>query len=90
MSRGRVEFVGEWGSGTDDLNGKTLEHGERLLIEWPDGTSEHVIVTVRVTGGTVSDHGHVYPTSTWQSYVVVDHHGASVEVPLRGLKARRM
>lgn len=86
----KIEFVGDWGSGNDELDGTSLRDGEIIIVAWPDGFLEQIAVTVELSQGTVSDHGHEYPTRVQTAYYITKHRGVRVAVPLRGIEAQRV
>lgn len=73
----------------DELDGVPIQDGERLDLEWPDGTREDVLVTVEATNSTISDMGHPYELNERSVYVVIDYHGARGKIRILGMRAAR-
>lgn len=69
----------------DQLDGKDLEHGEKLKLQWPDGTVERVQIIVKKR--TV---GNRDPIEEREAFVEKSIHRVIVLVPVKGLKAERV
>lgn len=68
----------------DVLDGVALTHGEKLNVQWPDGTTEQVEVTLVARS---------LPSPEQKAYARVPYHGAIARVRLaliRGLLAERV
>jgi hypothetical protein len=85
----KIERKGDWGSYEEMLDGVTLKDGEPIIVRWPDGDLQPIIVKIVSPSGTVRDMGNVCPTSQRTSYHVASHHSIEVLVPLVGLEAQR-
>lgn len=77
----------------DRLEDRDLEHGERVAVQWPDGsTTEHDVEIVR-SHTPIMDHGHNYDAPIKEAFVSLDHRGTSVRVRLAeidGIDVRRI
>ena len=81
---------GDW-SYRDMLGDKPLEHGERLKVEFPDGTVEtHTIEVEDVRDQSYSDHGHNYPMRVTKAYIKLEHGGAIFLCRALNLSAKRV
>jgi hypothetical protein len=78
----KVETYANWGH-WDRLDGSNLKDGERVCVQWPDGS--HTEETIRLIKGKVpiQDHGHVSDYDDHRAQIVVLYRGAAVPVPLR-------
>ena len=86
----KIERKGDWGSYQEMLDGVALVDGEAIVVRWPDGQLQQIVVKIAVTSGTVNDMGHVYATAQHASYYMASHHAVEVRVPLVGLEAQRI
>lgn len=85
----RVERKSNW-SYWDELNGKPLEHGELVEVQYPDGTIERGIVETTNVEIPIQDMGHIYYGRDTMAFIYFDFHGANVKLGLRGMMARRV
>lgn len=74
----------------EQLDGKTLQNGERLRVMWPDGVQEELTVIVVDHGVPIDHHGHSYTGKDVRAYAILYHHGVEIRVPLLGLEAERV
>lgn len=89
MSMKNIIRYSNWGD-WDQLDGKTLEDGEKLRVEFPDGTIKDIEVTMVKSTYDVSDMGTPYTCKSELAYIRSSIFGVSVFVPLIGLKAQRI
>lgn len=85
----RITRYSNWG-GWDQLDGRTLQDGERLRLTWPNGFQETATIAVVDIGMNISDHGHSYRGQNVRAYVDFNHHGATARVPIAGFEAERV
>ncbi len=83
-----IQVGGDW-CYRDELDGVPIQDGERLELEWPDGTREDVVATVEVTSSTICDMGHPYEIEQRSAYVAIDHRGARGKIRILGMRAAR-
>ena len=67
----------------DRLDGKDIEDGESVRVEWPDGTITAERLRLKKERFPYNDHGHTYDGDNWRAYIEVTVHGLRVEVWLR-------
>ena len=79
----------DWGSGTDQLDGKPLVEGQMLVIEWPNGYVTACVIAVKKTEGSGMDHGHSYHWEQHNAVVRENYNGVPYEIPIAGLPAVR-
>jgi len=84
-----IERYSNWCS-IDRLDGVDLRDGEELLVKWPNGQHEVIVIKVRTGSFQVSDHGHSYDAHESLACFVTDYCGVRAEVPLVGVLAKRM
>jgi hypothetical protein len=74
----------------DQLNGKDLENGERLAIEFPDGVVRDVYITVKCYGEEITEHGGCRSTIPHrEAFAETEVWGVKVQIPIYGFKAKR-
>ena len=86
-----VTQYSNWGY-WDQLNGKTLEKGEEIVVRWPDGGLDCACVVDTIEWGeSYSDMGSPTTIPHAVALAVIPIRGATVRVVLRGsgLKAVR-
>lgn len=81
----------DWGY-FDQLDGKTLQEGEKLFVRWPDGSETQHICHIKSTSIYIMEHGSHCDIPTVQAIVRINHNGVQAEIPLRqpGIKCRRV
>lgn len=84
----RVMRKSDWGY-WDELDGRALEEGERLVVEWPDGSTTTEVCHVRKGVFNYNDHGHPGTGPDNVAFVNATVRGKVVEVPLTGMPAKR-
>jgi hypothetical protein len=72
----------------DRLDGVDLENGEKLVIQFPDGSEEEHTIKVKKFESSASDHGHTVSIPHSEAYIVLEYRGHKVEVRAAGLMAR--
>lgn len=74
----------------DDLDGKALQNGETVEVQYPDGTIERGIVFTEDHPSQGSDMGAPYTYHNVSAFLCFTLHGAEVRLGLRGMMARRV
>lgn len=85
---GKITRYSNWCE-LDQLDGVTLQNGEILSVEWPDGSKSVVTIEVDNTPGTYSDHGRESPMPKSIAYTPLTYRGVKSLVPLIGCLAVR-
>lgn len=79
---GNIKREDNWGHLNYSLYDVKLAPGDKLEVQWPNGTIETVELKARDKYTTVSDHGNSYTVKTKTLFIDVMVHGMIVEVPL--------
>lgn len=75
----------------EHLTGKELKAGERLRVQWPDGSQEIVTTAIEYTTSTELEMSGCYTEHTSQRLIYrTTYHGVKIQVPLVGLRAQRL
>lgn len=77
----RVVVYSNW-CYVDQLDGKTLENGEKLRVRWPDGKETQETVFTMDKSYDTMDHASPYRVPVIEAYVTSSIHGASCLVRL--------
>lgn len=85
----KVETDGNWCE-IDKLNGKQLKDGEKLIIQFADGTEETHSITVLEDSRQVSDMGNPWTIPISRAFIKIKYHGTEKPIRIVGLKARRV
>lgn len=85
----KIERYSNWCE-YDQLDGNTLIDGEELCVQFPDGTSLDLRVTVVESSYEASDMGHPWRVPVRKAYWETKVRGIPVRVPLVGLSASRV
>ena len=81
--------VADW-CDIDELDGKTIVHGESLEVKFPNGKLIQLKAHVEERKKPYSDHGHEYTMPESLAYHKSFWAGAPVKISLTGLEARRI
>lgn len=88
IERDRSRVCRNWCS-IDRLDGNDLKDGDRLILKWPDGQMQSVVIIVERKSVMYPDHGGSFKVTESHAYVVAYHRGVRVQVPIVGLEAAR-
>lgn len=77
-----VAQVSNWGY-FDALDGVTLQEGDQLRVQWPDGTITEETCRIHRASTRTQDHGHDVDLPFESAYVEKTYRGVSVPVWLR-------
>lgn len=84
-----IELYSNWCE-YDRLDGSNVIDGEELCVQFPDGTTLDLRVTVVESSYEISDMGHPCRVPVRRAYWDTKVRGVPVRVPLRGLPASRV
>lgn len=85
-----IQRTGSYSS-IDILNHTQLVDGEELIIKWPDGQMQQVMILVEKSEFTFSEQGSVNSKGiSSHAYVISYHRGVQIKIPLLGLEAQRV
>jgi hypothetical protein len=79
----KVEVYSNW-CYLDQLDGKTLENGEKIRVQWPNGEETQESVVVKKHSYMISDMGSPWEVWVSEAYVHGSIHGAQSLVRLTG------
>lgn len=85
----KIKHHSDWSS-WDELDGKELEDGECLRIEWPNGRITEENICIHKGINHTSDHGHPCTYKKYHAYVNVTANGIATQVRIVGLEAERL
>jgi hypothetical protein len=90
MKYRKVRVDNQWESLSFFVGGVQLhpKKHKRLSVEWPDGHVEVVSVGWRSEVRSYSDHGHEYSVRSDVPYLMVEYHGARLELRLNRVKPK--
>lgn len=88
MTFSKIKTYSNWCE-IDQLDGTDLQHGEKLKIQFPDGSEEDHFVEVRQYQSYVEDMGRGTYIPNSEAYVTLKYNGFKIRTRAVGLKAQR-
>lgn len=79
----KVEIYSNWCE-SDSLNDIILRDGEKIRVQWFDGTITEEQVTIMCSSYNVSDHGSIYAVPIDKAYIQVFYKGIPALIRLAG------
>lgn len=79
----KVEIISNW-SYCDGLDGEILRPGDKLLVQWSDGSRSEHLVQIKDRSYTSSDHGHPCEIGVTEAYISVPFKNVESLVRLYG------
>jgi hypothetical protein len=78
-----ITIYGNW-CDYDQLDGRNVEDGERMLLRWPDGVTEEHVVRVEKRMGQTGDMGHMCDLPIRKAYIEHTVHDVTIKIMLYG------
>lgn len=69
--------------------GKPYRAKEKVTVTWPNGDVTQETIVGKAHRAQVSDMGHAYVVSTTKLFIIKDHQGVRVSIPLEDLDVQR-